>query len=751
MTKSPLLAVLLVVSTVRGTNVVFHWPPSIRRTKHRSHVRYYSQSSHDVADNHDDDDVDMYSCDSSEESSSVSSEDSFNEDAARIGNDGDERASRSRASANRMMYDSSPSHDGLMRLRHGSSRMRSQTRTQSSASPDVRTHDGRSRSVSRVTLPRGSSVDRSGRPDAQNKHEQPFTSFLGFDLNILASILMPRNEQCHHRFELTIDDLTFMGHPVAEEHKSETSKHTETTKFNVVFVLDRSNMYLKVRCIEPQHWLNMFYAILFKLTAVLAAEEARAKYVTQQAYTLGQIREEALQEHSTIRECSRACLEECSIAEILRDVQRNVSRGKDVEVSINDRFNLLLRVPFLLQQPDKAEKAFELQSVYDMQDSLVQRGDNSEPSDLFNAYGRLFAPSHALSPVLQEWSYSTGPFLFPWKTLLLSDDAFSGENKNTIFSHTQSLVRLFQPTPTGFKTFAQAAEILQWDMYKHVYPLVRHMIYYQNALVIDVPRVQNLYAINPLFNSEDLPGLSERWQSQFPHTVSLVQFLEVLSTGLRPFVTHCVAVNEKHTAFNILLWLLREKVIVQIHIYLRFIITERDQIRAVELRRLRRETHANLNTRLDVREEIDSSDQDMVRGVSTPDYSVHDWPPRSVPSRENSHEIPRGEAPSSSKPARNVLERDVEEEGVEDLLPHGKPYPVMISEPARASRIESEWISAVFHGRNPWFTRWLIRLFPYLNGMHSVDEILAREKLRRRDLKSIMTEFQTNILHFYHP
>ena len=38
-----------------------------------------------------------------------------------------------------------------------------------------------------------------------------------------------------------------------------------------------------------------------------------------------------------------------------------------------------------------------------------------------------------------------------------------------------------------------------------------------------------------------------------------------------------------------------------------------------------------------------------------------------------------------------------------------------------------------------------------MNGMHSVDEMVAREKIRRRDLKSLLTEFDANILHFYHP
>lgn len=732
MSKSPLLAVMLIVSTVRGTNIAFHWPPSLRNSNHFDQVHDGRPMAHD-----DDDESNSLSDDYSDDCNSTSSEDSFNEDAARIGYEEEERLPRSSAGS-RFVRDSSFSAMGRMRSTAGSSRARSQTRPRTTASPDARENSGRSRSRSRAPPPYTFPSPSHTASNPKHEHGYHFASFAGFELGMLASILIPRTQQCHQRFEMTIDDLTFLGHPVAEEHQPSHAKHAETSIFNLVFVFDRLNMFPSIRFVETQHWLQLYYTIIFKLTAVLAMEEARAKYVSEESYKLIQIREDALQEGSSIEECTKFCLEESTLATILRDVYRCVKKNHDLEVNINNRFRMILKIPPLLQQSNKAIKATELQPVYDIHDNIILRGDQPEPFDSTTLPLYQNAP---LRSVLQEWSQSTGPFLLPWKTLLLPEDVFDPVLSRYTKSEIQNLVNMFDPSPSGFKTFAETADLLQWDLYKNVYPLIRHLIYYKSAQVIDVPRLHNLYTIHPLFDAEDLPTLNDKWQQKFPRMVPLNKFVTTLSSSLRPFASHCRALGAGSAAFNMLVWLLREKVIAQTHVYLRLFITERDQLRAVELRKNRRERqlrfpshHADVTSP----ERQAPSDRSHARvKLETPTSFVPEWPPNNKTSTIQSQ--------------KNVLAMDVEDDHVDDLLPQGKPCPVMIPEPARASRTESEWISALLHGRHSWYSYWLIRLFPYMNGMHSVDEMVAREKIRRRDLKSLLTEFDANILHFYHP
>ena len=684
-----------------------------------------------------DDESNSPSDDSSDDCESTSSEDSFNEDAARIGYEEEERLPRSSAGS-RFMRDSSFSGMGRIRSAAGSSRARSQTRPRTTASPDARGNSGRSRSRSRAPPTYAFQSPSHTASNQKNEHEYRFTSFAGFELGMLASILIPRTQQCHQRFEMTIDDLTFLGHPVVEEHQPSHTKHAETSIFNLVFVFDRLNIFPSIRFVETQHWLQLYYTIIFKLTAVLAMEEARAKYVSEESYKLVQIREDALQEGSSIEECAKVCLEESTLAPILRDVFRCVKKNHDLEVNINNRFCMVLKIPPLLQQSNKAIKAIELQPVYDIHDNIILRGDQPEPFDSTTLPLYHNAP---LNSVLLEWSQSTGPFLLPWKTLLLPEDVFDPALSRYTKSEIQNLVNMFDPSPSGFKTFAETADLLQWDLYKNVYPLIRHLIYYKSAQVIDVPRLQNLYTVHPLLDAEDLPTLNEEWQQKFPRMAPLDKFVMAISSSLRPFASHCRALGAESVAFKMLVWLLREKVVAQTHVYLRLLITERDQLQAVELRKNRRERqlgspshHADVTSW--ERQALSDRSHTRVK-LETPTFFVPEWP-----TKNNT---------SSIQSQKNVLSMDVEDDRVDDLLPQGKPCPVMIPEPARASRTESEWISALLHGRHSWYSCWLIRLFPYMNGMHSVDEIVAREKIRRRDLKSVLTEFDANILHFYHP
>ena len=57
----------------------------------------------------------------------------------------------------------------------------------------------------------------------------------------------------------------------------------------------------------------------------------------------------------------------------------------------------------------------------------------------------------------------------------------------------------------------------------------------------------------------------------------------------------------------------------------------------------------------------------------------------------------------------------------------------------------------MLEGKHAWYTRWLLRLLPYLNGKHTIDEIISREHLSRRDLKLIIAQFDRNLVRLLHP
>lgn len=765
--RSPLLAVLLVASSPRGSHVVFQWPRHPRRAKRHSRVRYYADFNDEMdGDQRSDPELEEHDSDetSVDSDASDSSEDSFNEEVARIRRpDMDPDAGRGRDTA----------AVGVGRTR---------PMAHPPPSPDTRTTTRmRSRSASRPAFRSHVAGTSAARPVSSGQ-------FFGFDVDILATFLSPRPEQCHQRFELAIDEFTFLGYPVRPlpgdaatlKPVEDDDDERQVTLFNLVLVLDTGNMYPTVANVDLSTWVNLYYTVLFKATALLAAEEVRCQYVTSEMHALIQLRDEVLQSGDTFEDFLSAATDISSLARALRDLYRDIARHQNSVITINGTVKLDLQLPLLLRQPLKALDAEAVQCVLDPHDPVVVRGDGVEPRDIasLTAVHGLVAEHES---VLHEWARTTGPFLRPWQTLLLPQDANTADGRDTIYAFCRPLIEAFRPTPRGSATFAQAAERLGWDLHRDVYPMVRHLIYYTNARVMDVLRLQNIYAMDPTFDMATLPAVSAKWALTFPSMPPLPLFLERVSAEVKPFAAHWDKTQKEPAALDVLVWLLRHEVLLQLRVHLRFLITEKDQLRAVELRKRRRErqrrqqaptpggapdAESDPEPELFVEKWMGQRDHvtpgperpqserqrhhhrhsRQLSNVSTSSTDT-DWTPHPMPHMRSADFARDERAP------RADLDMDFEDEDdrFDDLLPLGVPHPVMIAEPSRANRTESEWISAMLHGKHLWYTRWFIRLFPYLNGKHSIDEIVCRERIRRRDLKLILTEFEDNLLHFYHP
>lgn len=170
--------------------------------------------------------------------------------------------------------------------------------------------------------------------DQRIKRLKAYQQYLGYDTDILASILSPRRELCHRKFELVIDDLAFIGHPLCvdkdghwdpesqqigrgrDQRKkgevggyvvgsppeeasatkaSDSSSQAPMTMFHLVLVLDRPDPSPHLPFLDLTSWLQIFYDnIAFKMTAALFAEEVRCDYVTRESEKLGILRDRCM-------------------------------------------------------------------------------------------------------------------------------------------------------------------------------------------------------------------------------------------------------------------------------------------------------------------------------------------------------------------------------------------------------------------------------------------------------------------------
>ncbi|KAK0560134.1 Nitrogen permease regulator 3 [Tilletia horrida] len=187
-------------------------------------------------------------------------------------------------------------------------------------------------------------------------------------------------------------------------------------------------------------------------------------------------------------------------------------------------------------------------------------------------------------------------------TRLLGSLAIEGDS---IFAGDKDLVHLeargieawiprfateLEPKLDGIPTLKELAVNLNWDLYQDVYPMVRHLIYYREARVIDVPFITNIYSISPLVDTANLPQLLQDWQNAFPTLPSLVRVLSQLSSSAHPFEKQLdsagalsfpvspalnMDLNARQELYlDALFWLLRAELIVQLQYRHRIVVTE---------------------------------------------------------------------------------------------------------------------------------------------------------------------------------
>ena len=157
-----------------------------------------------------------------------------------------------------------------------------------------------------------------------------YTDLLGYSAEFLASILSPQRGMCHQKFELVVDDLAFLGHPVcaeedgvwrfAPERSKPTSRGRGSRKgqsprvddtsltperipeqpptstwlqtFHLVLVLDMPDPSSSASGNVSKYLDTLYEQIVFAMTAVLFQEQVLHNYVETECEALGGLKDE---------------------------------------------------------------------------------------------------------------------------------------------------------------------------------------------------------------------------------------------------------------------------------------------------------------------------------------------------------------------------------------------------------------------------------------------------------------------------
>ena len=108
----------------------------------------------------------------------------------------------------------------------------------------------------------------------------------GFSDETLANIFAVSKSLCGSKFELKLNDVRFVGHPISlepDENVEKDPRRTPLTMFHVVFALRAQCNYSIIPC---------YHELSERLGVILKREEERVGYLTQQMRCLMDIQDE---------------------------------------------------------------------------------------------------------------------------------------------------------------------------------------------------------------------------------------------------------------------------------------------------------------------------------------------------------------------------------------------------------------------------------------------------------------------------
>jgi hypothetical protein len=190
-----------------------------------------------------------------------------------------------------------------------------------------------------------------------NSSRCDLNTYLGLDTQLLANILSPKASLCNKEFQLCIDELIFIGHPVLLNPSQKPSdKRQKLSMFNLVFVFHQQNLPGK----------DFYKNIIWRLSMAMKFEQERSSYIGKQAEIIIGYKEEmgeSLGQYQLLVDL----MERSSLAQNLANVFQGIYEGKMVHIILNNQIDICLSLP--PKEPLSPTAIFPYQSLLFLQDT----------------------------------------------------------------------------------------------------------------------------------------------------------------------------------------------------------------------------------------------------------------------------------------------------------------------------------------------------------------------------------------------
>ncbi|KAF8640295.1 hypothetical protein AX16_010190 [Volvariella volvacea WC 439] len=460
-----------------------------------------------------------------------------------------------------------------------------------------------------------------------------------YSSDFLGVILCPQQGMCHQKFELIVDDLAFIGHPVCaekdvdwkfmpekqskgsstrgRESRSVRSQHPSPDRasssdrvqfapsswlqlFHLVFVLDLPDPSSSASGNLSKYYDIIYEQIAFVVTAVLFQEQVCNNFVERECEDLGKLKEHCIAKGEPFSSFVAKALQASSIASTMKILFDSIKSNSMAYLSINN-------IPLELQLPPFLDDHL-LHSTEDVEIDFAHHPDDEG----LQAWG---------PDMTYGWRL---PTLAPWKSLLLLDDTNRVDTtaKNIPTTHEDrilidGLVR-FLETASVTLSLADMASLLDWDLETQIFPTVRWLVQHRRAKVVDLVHsgLKTVFTLPPKFDYP-LAQLTEEFDQQFsPHGVPpLPKILATIATSISKqtdnhFFASVVQSKKENIPIyqDVILWMLKRDLLITLHLRIRIVVTRDIKIRvrvARDNKRKNKQDREQLHSGL--RQELDAN------------------------------------------------------------------------------------------------------------------------------------------------
>ena len=343
----------------------------------------------------------------------------------------------------------------------------------------------------------------------------------GLSDETLANLFSVSKDLCGSKFELKLNDVRFVGHPVSlepEDGERQPGRRT-ITMFHVVLALRADTHYSIVHC---------YHELSQRLGLILYHEELRVGFMTHQIKTLISAQDEvsSLPEDQQDSVFSLAA-ERSQLARDIERIYHDLCAVGEVRIYINKWVELDFCLPHKVHRRHLPNVLVEPESIFECLESV--------------------RPYHSI-------------------LLLMDPQELLGQLSTDSSPGLRRLVRQSSPLKS-FRALACDCDL----SLKQIFQLTGHLLYWGRATVIYPVCENNLYVVSASVKPLSAHRLKEKFYDKFSE--SLLETLASFSLPRSVSVSPPLALHQ-HRHTEIIIWLLQHHLVTQLHTYVTLALDE---------------------------------------------------------------------------------------------------------------------------------------------------------------------------------